>query len=193
MESAWKWGTQRISMAENRWDRGNQYYWAGGALCRPAGALTACWWGRRLSTDKTAITFSTGGSHNYVCVRIITGAMEAMSGNMARVNSLTKIQQTSLKPLGHPLTEKTGMGITRGRGSVGYLAAVSPTAWKVAHTRCEGRVRSFVFNTFIRSENNYIPGYLKRDLTAQHNQGKGGNLNGGFSSGGGVSLDAMCK
>ena len=47
---------------------------------------------------------------------------------MALVNLLLKNITKLLKPLGHPLTEKTGMGIARGRGSVGYLAAVSPTA-----------------------------------------------------------------
>ena len=48
---------------------------------------------------------------------------------MALVNLLSKKNTIKLlEPLGHPLTEKTGMGIARGRGSVGYLASVSPTA-----------------------------------------------------------------
>ena len=77
--------------------------------------------------------------------------------NMALVNLLFKNIIKLLKSLGHPLTEMTGMRIARGRGSMSYLASVSPTAWNAAHTWCEGRARPFVFSTFVTLiENSYI-------------------------------------
>ena len=124
MESAWKWGTQRVSGVQQMKSRASVIL---GWRCHlPAGRRIHNLTGE--GTTRRLGSFNIGGSCDYVGARITTGTIEAMGITWRWSIYFFKNIIKLLKSLGHPLTEKTGMRIARGRGSMSYLASVSPTA-----------------------------------------------------------------
>ena len=138
VESAWRWEAQRVSNAKQMYSR--ESIISGWRRPLPAGKRTHSPLVKAPSVScKVNINSRTVWSHCYVCAETITCQIGAINDNMACANLLwiTKKNHGSLWVIRSP--KRLGWESPEVAVSVDYLVAVSPTACKTVHTRCEGQ------------------------------------------------------